>query len=118
MRRAVAAVSASALLACGTASAASSGVRSESASAEAASPARLMVSASEWSLLLSRVSIKPGSARIQLYNAGEDAHDLRVRPVGKLTELRLKLRPGRYRLWCSLPEHAQRGMRATLTVRP
>jgi uncharacterized cupredoxin-like copper-binding protein len=28
----------------------------------------------------------------------------------------IRLRPGSYRLWCSLPEHAKLGMRATLRV--
>jgi hypothetical protein len=93
-------------------------------------PARLMVSAKEWSLILSRQKLRSGAARIQLYNAGEDAHDLRIRRVGgkrtlrigetrpgKVTELRAMLHPGRWRLWCSLPGHAKAGMRATLTVR-
>src|SRR4051794_8800606 len=43
---------------------------------------RLFVSAKEWSLISSRQAMKPGAVRIQLYNAGEDAHDLRLRRVG------------------------------------
>lgn len=101
------------------------------APAHAAAPARVLVNAKEWSLTLSRLQLKPGDARIQLYNAGEDAHDLRLRRVGGtrtlrlattrpagLTELKARLRSGRWKLWCSLPEHAKRGMRASLTVRP
>ena len=93
-------------------------------------PSRLLVNAKEWSLVDSRQAVRPGSARIQLYNAGEDAHDLRLRRVGgartlaigvtqpgKVTELNAVLRPGRWKLWCSLPEHAKRGMVAILTVR-
>jgi uncharacterized cupredoxin-like copper-binding protein len=34
-----------------------------------------------------------------------------------MTELRAMLRPGNWRLWCSLPGHAKAGMRATLIVR-
>jgi hypothetical protein len=100
------------------------------AGAAAPTPARLFVNAKEWSLILSRQTLKVGEARIQLYNGGQDAHDLRLRRVGgtqtlsvaettpgKVTELRAVLRPGRWKLWCSLPEHQARGMRATLTVR-
>jgi hypothetical protein len=93
-------------------------------------PARLFVSSKEWSLVLSRQTLKSGSARIQLYNAGEDAHDLRLRRVGgtrtlaigettpgEVGELRATLRPGKWKLWCSLPGHARAGMRAALVVR-
>lgn len=79
---------------------------------------------------MSRQKLTPGVARIQLYDAGEDAHDLRLERVGgrhtlaigetrpgKLTELRATLRSGKWKLWCSLPGHAKAGMVATLTVR-
>ena len=93
-------------------------------------PARLFVDAKEWSLVLSRQSLKAGPARIQLFNGGEDSHDLRLRRVGgtraltisatapgDVSERRAILRAGTWRLWCSLPGHANAGMRATLTVR-
>ena len=99
--------------------------------ADAATPSRLFVNAKEFSLVMSRQSVKPGSARIQLYNGGEDAHDLRLKRVGgtrtlriretapgDVTELSTVLRRGRWKLWCSLPGHARAGMRATLVVRP
>ena len=99
--------------------------------ADAAAPSRLFVNAKEFSLVLSRQSVKPGSARIQLYNGGEDAHDLRLQRVGgtrvlriretspgEVTELSTVLHRGKWRLWCSLPGHAKAGMRATLVVRP
>jgi hypothetical protein len=122
MKRAAVAIGLGLGLAFGIVSAASGSVRT---------PSRLMVSAKEWSLIASRQSLKPGPARIQLYNAGEDAHDLRLRRVGgtrtlaiaetapgDLAELRAVLRRGRWKLWCSLPGHAKAGMRATLIVRP
>jgi hypothetical protein len=93
-------------------------------------PSRLMVTAKEWSLILSRQSVNSGAARIQLYNAGEDAHDLRLKRVGgtrsitiaetrpgKLTERATTLRRGTWKLWCALPGHEKQGMRATLRVR-
>jgi hypothetical protein len=98
---------------------------------EAATPARLFVSAKEFSLVLSRQSLRPGSLRIQLYNAGEDVHDLHLKRIGgthtlrlretspgDVAELRTSLRAGRWKLWCSLPGHAKAGMRAMLVVRP
>jgi hypothetical protein len=101
-----------------------------SASAAERAPARLFVNAKEWSLILSRGSLATGSARIQLYNAGEDAHDLRLRrrggtrslrvaetQPGDLAEIRATLRRGTWKLWCSLPGHEKSGMRALLRVR-
>ena len=96
-----------------------------------AAPARLQVSADEFSYSLSRQSIKAGPAIVQLVNYGEDEHDLALRRLaagartfrihttrpGGVRDLELKVAPGRYRLWCSLPGHAARGMSATLVVR-
>jgi uncharacterized cupredoxin-like copper-binding protein len=97
---------------------------------EARAPARLMVQADEYSLLLSRQSVVRGPARIQFINRGEDPHDLKLqrsggthaisvsetRP-GALAQANVSLRTGRYRLWCSLPGHRALGMRAKLRVR-
>jgi hypothetical protein len=95
-----------------------------------AAPARLGVSATEYHLVLSRGSVKTGRVIVQLQNKGEDVHDLRVRRIGgtrtyafPLTSpggratLTLRLLPGRYRLWCSVADHAQLGMQAVLRVR-
>ena len=101
-----------------------------------ANPSRLLVTADEWRLTLSRPSMVPGHAVIQLANAGEDAHDLRLRRMyprrpdgtrsptklvretasGELTEIQTRLPRGRYRLWCSLPGHRALGMDAKLRV--
>jgi uncharacterized cupredoxin-like copper-binding protein len=98
-------------------------------------PARLLVSADEHYLMLSRQSIAAGPAVIQFHNRGEDPHDLRMRRIpqkgvsarrtfsvpettsGNLEELEARLPSGRYKLWCSLPGHAQAGMRARLRVK-
>jgi hypothetical protein len=94
-------------------------------------PSRLLVSGREYSLMLSRRAVRHGPALIEFLNRGEDPHDLRLRRIGaspsrtigapevgpgKLVQLETRLRPGRYRLWCSLPQHRERGMRAVLTV--
>ena len=98
--------------------------------AEASNPGRLGVRATEFHLTLSRASVKTGRVLVQLQNAGEDVHDLRLRRIGgtrtyafpltspgKNVTLSLRLLPGRYRLWCSVANHAQLGMRAVLRVR-
>jgi hypothetical protein len=97
---------------------------------EARSPSRLMVQASEHSLVLSRQSIFRGPAVIQFLNRGEDPHDLKLRRIGgstvisvpetvsgEIAEAEPRLPVGTYRLWCSLPGHRALGMRAKLRVK-
>ena len=106
------------------------GAAAPSAQAAVDVPTRLQVSAREWGYALSRLQVKTGPAIVELVNFGEDDHDLRVRRVGGTRTLvvplahpgarsrvRARLYAGRYRLWCSLPNHRERGMRATLRVR-
>ncbi len=93
-------------------------------------PARVQVVAKEFSFGLSRVGVKAGPAVIELANFGQDPHDLRLQRAGarhiagigevapgRRRQLSLKLAPGRYSLWCSVANHRQLGMRATLVVR-
>lgn len=35
---------------------------------------------------------------------------------GDITDTEFRIKPGRYRLWCSLPGHAKLGMKAKLRV--
>jgi hypothetical protein len=99
------------------------------ATAASQPPARVQVSADEFSLALSRASIRSGPAIVELVNYGEDDHDLVLRRVAgthtyrigivhpaKTAQLDAKLRPGVYRLWCTLADHRRRGMSATLHV--
>lgn len=97
----------------------------------AAGPQRMQVTEDEWSLVLSRQRLKPGRAVIEVFNIGQDAHDLVLRrnakgaqpvAVPKLDhfmrdQIRITLVRGAYTLWCSLPRHRERGMAATLRVR-
>jgi uncharacterized cupredoxin-like copper-binding protein len=98
-------------------------------------PARLLVYAQEWSLQPSRASLPAGPVVVQLWNRGQDAHDLRVQrmsgsgamvgPIqgvkitlpGKVSAARWTLAPGRYMLFCSLPGHMAAGMHVNITVR-
>ncbi len=98
--------------------------------ASAPQPARMQISADEFSLALSRSSIRRGATIIELVNYGEDDHDLALRRIGgkriyrigivrpgKTGSLEKRLPPGRFRLWCTLADHSALGMQATLRVR-
>jgi len=100
-----------------------------------AAPSRLLVEATEFRFTLSRTTVKPGPAIVQLAIRGEDPHDLRLvklnargrasgRPAsvpetlpGAVAEWRGKLTRGRWELYCSLDGHKRAGMRSVLTVR-
>jgi plastocyanin len=98
-------------------------------------PDRVGVRGSEFDLLLSKAKVKPGRVIVQFVNAGEDPHDLQLQRLGpdgtqvgpqlgagvvtpgSYDNLDLHLKKGsRYVLWCSLADHRQRGMEATLKV--
>jgi len=89
-------------------------------------------SETEMSLILSRAKVDPGRAIIQFINSGEDVHDLQVKrkgaqdvqretgmvDPGQQDEVELKLRrDSRYQLWCSVADHRDLGMEATLKVK-
>jgi uncharacterized cupredoxin-like copper-binding protein len=98
-------------------------------------PARMLVYAQEWSLQPSRPSLPVGRVTVQLWNRGEDAHDLRIRRLnasgamtgrtqgvattqsGTLRQATWKLRAGTYELYCSMPGHLARGMHVRIVVR-
>jgi len=101
------------------------------ATARSPLPSRVQASADEFSLAVSRSSIRSGPAVIELVNYGEDDHDLALRRVGgtrtyrigivhpgKTGELETRLLSGRFVVWCTLADHRSRGMRATLRVTP
>jgi plastocyanin len=92
-------------------------------------PARVQVVAQEFRYSLSRRKVKAGKVIIELVNHGQDAHDLDLERVGGThifhfpkvgpghhVDRELRLRPGKYRLWCAIADHKERGMRATLRV--
>jgi hypothetical protein len=96
----------------------------------AAAPARLLVEGREYNLTLSRPQLRHGTAIIQLANRGQDPHDLALARVGggrryrigktlpgELGTWRGRLRPGRYRMFCTIEGHRGLGMRAVLRVR-
>jgi uncharacterized cupredoxin-like copper-binding protein len=91
----------------------------------------VQVVAVEFHYRLSRARIPAGPVRIELANFGQDEHDLRLQRIGSSTVYALpkalpgkqqilfvRLKPGVYRLWCAMADHAMRGMTAQLTVLP
>jgi hypothetical protein len=103
--------------------------------ADAKAPNRMLVEATEYHYTLSRTTIKPGPAIIQLAARGMDPHDLELvrldagghasgHPAavpqtlpGAVNQWQGTLRRGRYKLFCSLPGHEKLGMHAILTVK-
>jgi len=91
---------------------------------------RLAVKGTEYYFVLSRPSVKAGAVTIELNNQGEDPHNLNLRLEGsgeephqiaetdsqQRTVATFELPAGKYRLWCSLPEHEEKGMATTLLV--
>lgn len=108
----------------------SAGARSSSnPHADTAASSHLQVTQVEYRLMLSRGVVKAGPVSVEAIDGGMDPHDLRMRRISSKQETVtpqltsgqrwdgvVSLRPGVYHLWCSLPEHAKRGMRATLVV--
>jgi plastocyanin len=100
--------------------------------AEAAAPlGRVQVVAVEFHYRLSRVRVPAGLVRIELANFGQDEHNLTLRKVGttkvysvpsalpgRRETATLRLKPGLYVLKCTMADHAMRGMKAQLRVRP
>ena len=100
--------------------------------AQAAAPfARVQVVALEFNYRLSRVRVPAGQVRVELANFGQDEHDLTLRRVGttkvytvpsalpgQRRTVTLRLKPGLYVLKCTMADHALRGMKARLRVRP
>jgi hypothetical protein len=82
----------------------------------------------EGSLVLMRLSAPHGSVKFVVHNNGQDDHDLVVRrqgvqygSTGRIasggdTTLTVKLKPGIYNVYCSLPGHRQTGMWVKLRV--
>ncbi|HMD57532.1 MAG TPA: cupredoxin domain-containing protein [Solirubrobacteraceae bacterium] len=90
---------------------------------------RVQVTAVEYSFSLSRTTVPAGKVVFEFVNHGQDEHNLNVAPgegppagsvantrSGAVVDQTIELKPGTYTLFCSLPEHEKKGMRATLVV--
>jgi plastocyanin len=96
---------------------------------EPASVPHVQVSAVEYSFSLSRTTVPAGEVVLEFVNDGQDEHNLHLEggegpllesigntPSKGVSDLHLQMQPGSYTLFCSLPTHEARGMKATLTV--
>ncbi len=101
----------------------------EGGEVEPPSVPHVQVSAFEWGFSLSRTRVPAGKVVLELVNDGQDEHNLNAAPEeGPLAgaiedtpakgvrDLTLEMSRGSYTLFCSLPTHEQKGMKATLTV--
>jgi plastocyanin len=96
-------------------------------------PGRLLatereISASQLQLQLSRASLTAGSTIVEQHNAGSDPHNLILERKGQVAfsfdtldpggdaRQTVKLARGTWTLYCSLLNHKDLGMQATLTV--
>jgi hypothetical protein len=94
------------------------------------------VRGTEFDLTLSKPMLRPGRAIVQFLNDGEDPHDLRLQRLGatgdpegpelgigvvgpgEYANLEASLRKrSTYVMWCSLSDHRERGMEATLRTK-
>jgi uncharacterized cupredoxin-like copper-binding protein len=122
---------------------AAAGVQAESAHAAAArvpahaarAPSRLLIYAQEWSLWPSRPTVASGRVIVQLWNRGQDAHNVKIRRLnahramvgraqgegiaqtGQVKTATWTLGPGTYELYCSMPGHFKAGMHTRITIR-
>jgi plastocyanin len=95
----------------------------------AGNPRAVQVTSGEYFLNLSRHEVLAGDVRVEFNNTlAEDPHDLKLAkgstvygfdelPAGQVQAQKLHLTAGTWQLFCALPEHASRGMTATLTVK-
>jgi hypothetical protein len=93
-------------------------------------PTATAVDETEWTVRPSRRVLAAGNVRLRVYNRGEDDHDLVLvdgdgvphkldLAPGESGTIRARLRPGRYRIYCSLfagtpDSHEDRGMSAVI----
>jgi plastocyanin len=93
-------------------------------------PTALGVTEDEYHTYLSRSALCPGSLTVQLRNTGEDPHNLTILNLGTgdtvatwddagpgdVVGKHVTLPAGTYRLFCTLPQHDEKGMHAVVTV--
>ena len=93
-------------------------------------PTALGVTEDEYHTYLSRSALCPGSLTVQLRNTGEDPHNLTILNLGTgdtvatwddagpgdVVGKHVTLPAGTYRLFCTLPQHDEKGMHAVATV--
>jgi len=96
---------------------ASAGVRAEDSIVE--------VKMADFQYVLSTTAVPPGHVTFKLHNYGGNAHDFEIAGKnsgmisrGATGEFSVDLAPGTYEYQCTVPGHAEAGMKGQLTVRP
>jgi len=91
---------------------------------QASAATSVNVSMTEFKFGLSKSSVAKGAVTFKLVNKGSVTHDLKIAgkkskeiAPGKSGSLKVTLKPGSYRYICTLPGHAQSGMKGVLKVR-
>lgn len=113
----------------GSASTPSAPTAGETPQATPPSVVHIQVTAVEYRFTLSRTTVPAGRVVFEFVNAGQDEHNLNVlgaegppagtfanARAGSVSDQAMTLRPGAYTMFCSLPEHEAKGMKATLLV--
>jgi uncharacterized cupredoxin-like copper-binding protein len=82
------------------------------------------VTGKEYKFTLSKKTVRHGSVTFKFKNAGKLSHDFKI--AGKKTKiitkgksaapLTVKLKKGSYKYICTIPGHADKGMKGTLRV--
>jgi uncharacterized cupredoxin-like copper-binding protein len=101
------------------------------AATEAAPSGKIAVLAREFLYEPKQFTVKAGEVTFAVKNAGVIDHDFVIedaknKPIaqanpfaaGKTVEVKVKLAPGAYTIFCSIPGHREAGMSATLKVVP
>jgi plastocyanin len=91
----------------------------------AKAPPKVKVTMKDFSFVLSPKSAKKGAVTFTLRNTGEASHDIKIAgkkskllSAGKAGTLRVTFKKaGRYPYICTVPGHAQLGMKGVLVVR-
>ena len=83
------------------------------------------VTMTEFKFALSKKTVPKGAVTFELVNRGKVSHDFKIAGktsakinAGRMGSLKVKFkRAGRYRYICTVPGHAEAGMKGVLTVR-
>jgi uncharacterized cupredoxin-like copper-binding protein len=121
---AVSALASSAVLLVAGASVAEASVHAHAVKAHAAATT-VTVAASEYKFKLStQTASKPGPVTFKITNKGKETHDFsidghtsKMLSPGKSTTLTVTLKKGANKYLCTVPGHAQLGMKGTFTVK-
>jgi uncharacterized cupredoxin-like copper-binding protein len=90
-------------------------------------PQTVPVTETEFKITLPSTTLKAGEITFQVKNAGTIDHDLVITgngvtagtprfPGGQTQTLKVTLKPGKYKLFCSVPGHEQAGMLQNISV--